>query len=216
MILYDYFRSSAAYRVRIALELKGVSVERRPVHLLRDGGEQKKPEHLARNPQALVPVLELENGVMLTQSLAIIEYIETVQPEPRLIPPDPILAAKVRSVALAIACEVHPLNNTRVINYLQTEMNQSAATIQEWRRHWMLKGGLEAVEEMIEPDPFCFGERPSLADVFLAPQVYNARRFEISLQHCPKIISADAACQALAAFQAAHPSRQIDAEDAQK
>jgi maleylacetoacetate isomerase len=216
VILYDYFRSSAAYRVRIALGIKGLSVKRRPVHLLRNGGEQKKPGYLAKNPQALVPVLELDDGAKLTQSLAIIEYLETVQPEPRLIPADAILAARVRSVALAIACEVHPLNNLRVINYLETEMKQSRASVEAWRRHWMLKGGLEAVEEMIDPGPFCFGSTPTLADVFLTPQVYNARRFAIPMDRCPKIIEVDAACAELPAFRAAHPSLQIDAEDAQE
>ncbi len=138
MILYDYFRSSAAYRVRIALEMKGIVVEHRQVHLLR--GEQSRPSYLARNPQALVPALELDDGTVLTQSLAIIEYLETLRPEPRLIPADPVLAARARAVALAIACDIHPLNNPRVVNYLETELNTPKAGVDAWRRHWLLRG----------------------------------------------------------------------------
>lgn len=211
MILYDYFRSSAAYRVRIALELKGLKAERRFVHLLR-GGEQRRPEYLAKNPLALVPTLELDDGTALTQSLAIIEYLETLQPEPPLIPQEPVLAAKVRAVALAIACDIHPLTNLRVVGYLGAELKQSPSTLDAWRRHWFLKGGLEAVERLIAPGPFCFGSRPTLADVCLVPQLYSARRFATPLEHLPKILAVEAACVALPAFQAAHPSAQADAE----
>ena len=212
MILYDYFRSSAAYRVRIALELKGLKVERRPVHLLRAGGEQRKQDYLARNPQGLVPALQLDDGVILTQSLAIIEYLEALQPFPQLIPTDTILAAKVRAVALTIACDIHPLINLRVADYLGSQLEQSQSNIDAWRRHWILKGGLEAVEQLIEPAPFCFGSSPSLADVCLVPQLYSARRFSTPLEHLPKIRAVDAACSELAAFHAAHPSAQADAE----
>jgi maleylacetoacetate isomerase len=214
MILYDYFRSSAAYRVRIALNLKGLAVEHRPVHLLRDGGEQKRPDYLAKNPQALVPVLELDDGTKLTQSLAIIEFLETLRPEPRLIPTDAILAARVRAVALAIACEIHPLNNLRVISYLQSKLNQSRDRVEGWRRHWMLTGGLESIEQMIEPRPFCFGATPTLADACLIPQVFAAQRFGIPLDQCPKILKVNATCLEIPAFRAAHPSRQADAESA--
>jgi maleylacetoacetate isomerase len=212
VILYDYFRSSAAYRVRIALGLKRLSVEHRPIHLRRNGGEQNQPDYLEKNPQALVPVLELDDGTKLSQSLAIIEYLETLQPEPRLIPADAILAARIRAVALAIACEIHPLNNLRVANYLERELKQSHKAIEEWRRHWMLKGGLEAIERLIDPGPFCFGRTPTLADVFLIPQVYSARRFGTPLENCPKILQVDTTCADVPAFRAAHPSRQIDAE----
>jgi maleylpyruvate isomerase len=212
MILYDYYRSSAAYRVRIALELKKLKVEHRPVHLLRGGGEQFHPDFLAKNPQALIPALELDDGAVITQSLAIIDFIEALRPEPSLIPEDPVLAAKTRSVALAIACDTHPLVNPRVLNHLKNTLKVSPGLVDEWRRHWLLKGGLEAVEQLIEPAPFCFGPRPSLADVCLIPQLYSARRFATPLDHLPRILSVDAECAKLPAFQAAHPSRQIDAE----
>jgi maleylpyruvate isomerase len=212
MILYDYFRSSAAYRVRIALELKGLKVEHRSVHLVRGGGEQFHPDFLAKNPQALVPALELDDGAVLTQSLAIIDFIETLRPQPPLIPQDPVLAAKTRAVALAIACDTHPLVNPRVLNYLKNVLKASPAALDEWRRHWFLKGGLEAVEQLVEPAPFCFGPEPTLADVCLVPQLFSARRFATPLDHLPRVLSVEAECAKLPAFQAAHPSRQIDAE----
>src|SRR6266511_3140730 len=156
MKLYGYFRSSAAYRVRIALNLKSFAVEHVPVHLLKGGGEQKSEAFRALNPQGLVPALELDDGGVLTQSLAIIDYLEAVRPFPRLIPTDPVMAAKVRAVALAIACEIHPLNNLRVLAYLKGELGQSEAAVNEWYRHWV-RDGLAAVETMIEARPFCFG-----------------------------------------------------------
>jgi len=208
MKLYGYFRSSAAYRVRIALNLKGLAVEHAPVHLLR--GEQNTPEFLAKNPQGLVPALELEDGSVLTQSLAIIEYLDATQPEPRLIPPDDRLAAKVRAVALAISCDIHPLNNLRVLNYLRTELRHGRKDVEAWVRHWL--AGIDAVEQMIEPAPFCFGAKPSLADVCLIPQILNARRFAAPLDHFPKIMAVEAACAELPAFRAAHPSQQAGAD----
>ena len=212
MKLYGYFRSSAAYRVRIALNLKGLRVEHAPVHLVRDGGEQHRPEYLARNPQGLVPALELDDGTMLTQSLAIIEYLDAVEPEPRLIPREPVAAARVRAVALAIACDIHPLNNLRVLDYLKGPLGHSAAEADAWYRHWILAGGLEAVERMIGGGPFCCGGEPGLADVFLIPQVANARRNDVALDHLPKILQVDANCAAIEAFRLAHPSRQPDAQ----
>jgi len=212
MRLYGYFRSSAAYRVRIALNLKGLEVEHVPVHLLKDGGQQLQPAYLSRNPQAIVPSLELDDGTVLTQSLAIIEYLDEVRPEPRLIPADPVLAAKVRAVALAIACEIHPVNNLRVLNYLKGQLGHSEEDVQEWYRHWLLKGGLEPIEEMLPGDDFCFGNAPTLADCCLIPQLFNARRYKVDYDHLPKIMQAEASCRGLPAFEAAHPSHQPDAQ----
>jgi maleylacetoacetate isomerase len=212
MKLYGYFRSSAAYRVRIALHLKGIEVEQVGVHLLKDGGRQRQASYLARNRQGLVPALELDDGTILTQSLAIIEYLDTVFPAPRLIPVDPVLAAKVRAVALAIACEIHPLNNLRVLNYLKGPMGCTQDETDEWYRHWILQGGLEAIETMIEGEHFCFGDQPTLADLCLIPQVFNARRYKIDISHLKKIEAIDEHCKALPAFLAAHPLRQPDAE----
>lgn len=210
MLLYDYYRSSAAYRVRIALALKGISVERRFVHLLRDGGEQKQPAYLAKNPQGLVPALELEDGAVLTQSLAIIDYLEAIQPEPRLIPADPVLACRVRAAALAIACDTHPLGNLRVITYLQERLGQSDAAVLEWRRHWV-RLGLEAIEALIQPAPFCFSSAPTIADICLAPQLFYAERFGVQPEAYPKIHVVAEACAAHPAFRAAHPAAQPDA-----
>ena len=212
MKLYTYFRSSAAYRVRIALNLKGIDAEHVPIHLTKDGGQQRMPAYLAKNPQALVPALELDDGTVLTQSLAIIEYLDQMKPEPRLIPPDPVVAAKVRAVALAIACDIHPLDNLRVLNYLKGPFGRSQADVDAWYRHWVLEGGLQAVERLITGAPFCFGAAPTLADVTLIPQVANARRFDVPIDHLPKILAADAACTTLDAFARAHPSRQPDAQ----
>lgn len=211
MLLFDYFRSSAAFRVRIALAIKGITVERRFVHLLKDGGMHKKPEYREKNPQALVPSLELDNGVTLTQSLAIVEYLEALQPSPRLLPIDPILAAKARAVALAIACDIHPLGNLRVLSYLEDKLGQGERAIAEWRGRWV-REGLAAVEQLIEPAPFCFGAQPTIADVCLAPQLFYAARFAIPLDAFPKVRAAGAACDAHPAFRAAHPSVQPDAE----
>jgi maleylacetoacetate isomerase len=211
MILYDYYRSSAAYRVRIALELKGLTVERRPVHLLRAGGEQTLPAYLAKNPQALVPALELDNGVMLTQSLAIIDYLESLHPSPALIPRDPVLAAKSRAVAFAIACDIHPLINLRVGKFLADELKVAPDSIETWRKHWILEG-LQAVEKLVAPGPFCFSAEPTLADVCLVPQLFSARRFAAPLDHLPRLLAVESACLELAAFQRAHPARQADAE----
>ena len=207
MKFYNYFRSSAAYRVRIALNLKGLKPERQEVHLVNNGGEQRKPDYLAKNPQGLVPALELDNGTVLTQSLAIMEYLDGLRPAPRLIPADPVLAAKVRAVALTIACDIHPLNNLRVLNYLKGPLEHSQDDIDAWYRHWILEGGLKSVEQMISGGNFCFGDAPTLADICLIPQVYNARRFNVSLESVPKILRVDAHCQALDGFLAAQPDR---------
>ncbi|MGE0237249.1 MAG: maleylacetoacetate isomerase [Parvibaculaceae bacterium] len=212
MKLYGYFRSSAAYRVRIALALKGIDVEHVAVHLVKDGGRQRQQPYLARNPQGLVPALELDDGTILTQSLAIIDYLEAIAPAPRLVPQDPVAAAKVRAVALTIACDIHPLNNLRVLNYLKGPLARPQDEVDHWYRHWMLKGGLEAVEAQIEGPRFCFGDGPSLADICLIPQVFNARRYKVDISHLKKIEAVDRHCTGLAAFKAAHPAAQSDAE----
>lgn len=213
MLLYDYFRSSAAFRVRIALALKGIAVERRFVHLLRGGGEQKQPDYLRRNPQGLVPALELDDGVVLTQSLAIIEYLEALKPEPRLIPDDPLCAAQARAAALAIACDTHPLGNLRVVSYLETELHQGHDVIVKWRTHWATLG-LAALEGLIRPAPFCFGREPNIADICLAPHVFYAARFGVPLDAFPKVRAVAAACAQHPAFVAAHPAAQPDADQA--
>jgi maleylacetoacetate isomerase len=212
MKLYGYFRSSAAYRVRIALNLKGIAAEPISVHLVKDGGGQNTPAHRARNPQGLVPALELDDGTVLTQSLAIIEYLDAIHPEPRLIPAEPKAAAQVRAVALAIACDIHPLNNLRVLKYLKGTFGHPQEDIDEWYRHWCLAGGLDAIEAMLPGTAFCFGGAPTMADCCLIPQLFNARRFNVGLDHLPKILRIETACAAHPAFMAAHPSQQADAE----
>ncbi|MGD9539409.1 maleylacetoacetate isomerase [Methylocystis sp.] len=209
MILYDYFRSSAAYRVRIAIALKGLAVERRHIHLLR--GEQRDPGYRAKNPLAIVPTLELDDGRLVTQSLAIIDYLDALQPDPPLLPRDAVLAAQARAAALTIACEIHPLANLRVIEALQSSFGARDEQITEWRRRWIAEG-LHAVEALIAPAPFAFGAAPSLADICLIPQVYNARRFDVPLDSCPRILAVDAACADHPAFLAARPEAQANAE----
>lgn len=211
MLLHDYHRSSAAYRVRIALNLKGLVAGRSFVHLRR--GEQRAPGFLGLNPQGFVPVLE-DGDRLLTQSLAIIEYLEERHPEPALLPPAAGDRAWVRAVALAIACDIHPLNNLRVLRYLESELHADEAARDAWYRHWIAEGfaALEPQLAARAAGPFCLGDRPTLADVCLVPQVANARRFRVPLDAYPRIVAIDAACLALAAFDLARPERQPDAE----
>lgn len=209
MILYDYYRSSAAYRVRIAIALKGIAIERRFVHLLR--GEQREPGYSAKNPLRLVPTFELDDGALITQSLAIIDFLETLKPQPRLLPADPVLAAKARAAALTIACDIHPLANLRVIEALQEQFKAEPREIDIWRKRWVLDG-LTALEALIAPGPYSFGSEPSLADICLIPQLYNARRFDIALDHLPRILAVEAVCRDHPAFIAAHPQFQPDVE----
>jgi maleylacetoacetate isomerase len=204
MKLYDYFRSSAAYRVRIALNLKGLAYERHEVHLVRDGGEHLKADYRAINPQARVPALVLDDGTILTQSPAILEWIEETHPEPPLLPADPIQRARVRAVAAIVACDIHPVNNLGVLKYLRGQLGHDQETVNAWYRHW-IEEGFRAIETLVEGKPFCFGDRPSLADVALVPQVYNARRFNVPLDPFPKIARIDAACAAVKAFIDAGP-----------
>ena len=214
MILYTFFRSSAAYRVRIALNLKGLAYEAVPVHLSRGGGEQLAPAYRKLNPQSLVPVLQDAERV-LAQSLAIMEYLEEVYPLPPLLPKNPAARARVRSLALAIACEIHPLNNTRVLNYLSGPMGLGDEAKRTWYHHWIAQG-LGALEARLaaerETGSFCHGDAPGLADCCLVPQLANARRFKCDVSPYPTLLRIDGNCQALDAFQRAAPDRQPDAE----
>jgi maleylpyruvate isomerase len=209
--LHSYFRSSASYRCRIALNLKGLPYETAFVHLVKDGGQQHAPTYRALNPQALLPTLE-HDGRVLTQSLAIIEYLEEVWPQPPVLPGDAELRAKVRAFALAIACDVGPVNNLRVLRYLKRDMGQAQPAIDTWYRHWA-ESGLEACQALLPAveHRFCFGEQPTLADICLIPQMYNARRFNSDLSAVPRLVAIDAACCALPAFAKAAPEAQPDA-----
>jgi maleylpyruvate isomerase len=210
MKLYDGGRAPNPRRVRVFLAEKGITVPLEPVDL--GGMGHQTPAFTAINPLQRLPALELDDGTVLTQSIAIIEYLEQIKPLPRLIPPDPVMAARVRAVALAVACDTHPLNNLRVLNYLKGPLGRDQAEVDAWYRYWVLEGGLQAIERMIPGSPFCFGGAPTLADVVLVPQVFNARRFGVSLDHLPKILVADAACAKLDAFAKAHPAQQPDAQ----
>lgn len=213
MILHGYFRSSSSYRCRIAFNLKGISAEFAPVHLVRDGGQQKSEAYRALNPQALVPSLEVD-GHVLTQSPAILEWLEETRPEPPLLPADPLERAAVRAFCAAIACEIHPLQNIRVLNFLRNDFGQDQAGIDKWLHRWIGEG-LAACEALLAKRPparFCFGDAPGMADIYLVPQVFSANRFKVDLSAMPRIRAIDAACAELPVFADAHPSRQPDAE----
>ncbi|KQV41313.1 maleylacetoacetate isomerase [Rhizobium sp. Root1204] len=213
MKLYGYFRSSAAYRVRIALLLKGIDVEHVPVHMYKDGGQHKKSEYRAKNPQQLVPTLELDDGTLLHQSLAIIEYLDHAFGGTRLIPEDPLAASKVRAASYAIACDIHPINNLRVMNYLKHEMGHSEQDVKTWYAHWVRDGGLLGFQDLIQQvGQFSFGDQPTMADCCLVPQLYNARRFQVPLEGLERLVDIDAKAAGLDAFKKAHPVAQIDAE----
>ena len=209
MRLHGYFRSGAAYRVRIALNLKGMSVEHAFRHLRK--GEHRAPDYLALNPQGLVPTLELDDGTKLTQSLAIIEWLNETHPAPPLLPADPLQRARVRAFAFAIACDIHPVQNLRVIAAVREIGGEEAA--QAWAKRVNAEG-LAACEKLIanEPGPFCFGDKPTLADICLVPQLGNARRFGVDVAAYPRLLQAEAACKALPAFADAAPEKQGDAE----
>jgi maleylacetoacetate isomerase len=209
--LYSYFRSSAAYRVRIALNLKGIAYETVPIHLVKDGGHNKRPEFRAVNPQMRVPALVTPGGDVLIQSLAIIDYLDDIQPEPPLLPKNPIARAKARALAEIVACDIHPLNNIGPLRYLKNVMGQEQSAIDAWYQHWVV-AGFEALEALIEGAPYACGKEVTLADLCLVPQVYNARRLKVPLDKFPKIVAADKACLALAAFERARPENQPDAE----
>jgi maleylpyruvate isomerase len=209
--LYSYFRSSAAYRVRIALNLKGLPYEMEAIHLTKDGGRQHTAEFRAVNPAMRVPALALDNGEILTQSMAIIEYLDETHPNPPLLPSDPVQRAKVRAVAQAVACDIHPLNNLMSLQYLKRHLKHEQLEIDAWYHHWVIEG-FNAIETMINPGPYSFGSQVTLADIFLVPQVFNARRLKVPLDRFPKIVAADAACLKLAPFDKARPENQPDAE----
>ena len=214
MKLYDYFRSSAAYRVRIGMQLKGLRYESVPVHLTRGGGEQLKDEYRAINPSALVPAL-VDDDATITQSLAILEYLDEMHPLAPLLPRDAAGRARVRSLALTIACDIHPLNNLRVLRYLVKEAGLTEDAKNAWYVHWV-QDGFAALEAHLAASAatgrFCHGDTPTLADCVLVPQVFNAVRFNIDMGPYPAIARIDAACRDLPAFIAAHPSQQGDAE----
>jgi maleylacetoacetate isomerase len=205
-VLYDYYRSSAAYRVRIALNLKGVDYESRPINLLHS--EQTADDYRALNPQGLVPMLEID-GHRLTQSLAIITYLDLTLPDPPLIPRDPVGGAHVRAMALTVACDIHPLNNLRVLKYLSGELGLPQEERDAWYIHWV-REGLPALESLAKPDAgkFLFGDEPTIADVCLVPQLYNARRYNVPLDDYPTLLRADENANRIEAFAAAHPDRQ--------
>jgi maleylacetoacetate isomerase len=209
--LYGYFRSSAAYRVRIALNLKNLPYEQAAVHLTRNGGWQWSEEFRAINPQKRVPALVLPGGDTLLQSLAIIEYLDEIAPEPPLLPKDPVARAHVRAVAQIIACDIHPLNNLVALNYLKGPLGHDQAAVDEWYRHWVVQG-LDAIEALLRPGPYAFGAHVTLADLCLVPQMFNARRFKVDMAKYPQIAAVDAACLKLPAFDKARPENQPDAE----
>ncbi len=210
MKLHGYFRSSAAYRVRIALNLKGLSAEHLPHHLRK--GEQTAPDYLILNPQGLVPTLEGDDGAVLTQSLAIIEWLDETHPTPPLLPLDALLRAKARAFALAIACDIHPVQNLKVLARLR-ELGLAEEKVTEWAA-WANREGLAACERLVagETGPFCFGAVPTIADLCLVPQLANARRFGVDVNVFPRLLQAEAAARAMPAFADAAPDRQADAE----
>jgi maleylpyruvate isomerase len=211
MKLYTYFRSSAAYRARIALNLKGVTAEQISVHLTRDGGQQHAPAYRTVNPQRRVPTLVLDNGETIMQSPAIIEYLDEVYPTTPLLPSDPVARAHVRAFAAVIGCDIHPLDNLAPLQYLKRVLKQEQPAIDAWYHHWILEG-FAALETMIRPGPYCFGADVTLADVYLVPQMFNARRMKVPLDPFPKLVAADAALLKLPAFDRARPENQPDAE----
>ena len=221
--LYSYFRSTAAYRVRLALNLKGLEYDVIPVHLLRDGGEHKSPEYLAKNPTGLVPTLEVDkrvensvnDSVYIAQSIAILEYLEERYPEPPLLPADPLGRARVRALTQTIACDMHPLNNLRVLKYLTGPMGLSEEQKLQWYKHWIAVG-FSSIETTLSNKTttglFCHGDQASFADCCLIPQIYNAERFGCPMDDYPSIARINDHCKSLEAFIDADPATQPDAE----
>lgn len=214
MELFTYFRSSAAFRVRIALNLKGLKAEPHFVHLVKDGGQQHRPEFRKVNPQGFVPAL-VDQGHVLTQSLAIIEYLEETHPNPPLLPKDALGRARVRAMALIIAADIHPLQNTRIMKYLEGELKQDEAARKRWIQRWITEG-FTALEKTLANDSstgeFCHGDTPTMADVLLVPQMFSSRRFGVDLEPFPTLRRIDEHCQLLKPFQDAAPAKQPDFE----
>ncbi len=212
MKLYGYWRSSAAYRVRIALNLKGLDYEVAPVHLLKDGGEQLQAEYQAINPQGVVPAL-VDGDVSIGQSLAIMDYLETRYPEPPLYPQSAEARAFAQQLALVVACDIHPLNNLRVLKYLKRTLEQGDEARNDWYHHWVT-GGFTAMEKLLDgrdwQGPYCLDEQVTIADACLIPQIYNARRFEIAMGDFPSLVKIEQACMELEAFRSAAPENQVD------
>lgn len=211
--LYSYWRSTAAYRVRIALNLKRLSYQTISVHLVKDGGEQHKPEYREKNPQGLVPLLD-DNGQLITQSLAICEYLDETHDGPKLLPDEPFLKAQVRSVCQAIACDIHPLNNLRILKYLKGSLSASDEATSDWYHHWIHQGFAALETQLLEyqeQGPFAFGEAVTLADAFIVGQMYNARRFDVDLTKYPRMVAIEQHCLTLDAFKDAQPESQPDA-----
>lgn len=214
MKLYTYFRSSAAFRVRIALNIKGIAYQSIPIHLLRDGGEHKKPSYRAINPQGRVPALAVDGPAgetILTQSLAIIDYLDETVPEPPLLPRDALGRAKVRALAQVIACDTHPLNNPLVTGYLKSVVGASQEAADRWYAHF-IREGFSAMERMVGPGRYCWGDTVTVADLCLVPQMFNARRFKVPVEDFPRLVAITDACMALKPFADAQPSAQPDAE----
>jgi maleylacetoacetate isomerase/maleylpyruvate isomerase len=213
-VLYGYFRSSAAYRARIAFNLKGIEPELRFVHLLKDGGHQHTAEYRALYPQGLIPALA-HDGHLITQSLAIIEYLDEIAPEPPLLPRDALGRARVRAIAYAVACDIHPINNLRVNNYLRDHLDATPQTLADWQRHW-INLGLAALETVLARDSktgsYCHGDTPTIADICLIPQMTNARRVHVDLTAYPTLLRIEQTALAHPAFAAARPEVQPDAE----
>jgi maleylpyruvate isomerase len=211
--LYTYFRSSAAFRVRIALNLKALAYEPQFVHLPK--GQHREPAYGAVNPQALVPTLELDDGMRLAQSMAIIEYLEELHPRPPLLPQEPMARARVRSLSQLVACEIHPLNNLRVLQYLRKQLGQNEEQVGVWYRHWIAEGFAKLEAALAgngETGRFCHGDAPSMADCCLVPQVFNAKRYEFDAQRYPTTMRVFEECMKLEAFDRAQPSKQPDAD----
>lgn len=211
MKLYTYWRSTASYRVRIALALKGLEATQSFVHLVRNGGEQHGENYRALNPQGRLPALQLDDGTVLTQSPAIIEYLEEICPAPALLPRDPVMRAKVRAVAAIIGCDIHPLHNLAPLSYLRRNLGQAEPEVTAWIATWIGQG-LGAVEALIGDEGYCFGLLPGLADVYLLPQLYAARRFQVPLDRFTRVLRVERLCSEHPAFRSAHPAMQADAE----